>query len=231
MARTFMGYYLSLITAKFSIPVARTTAALSVLVPFYEGIVVGETPHTLGEVFDSFAWPLVRKADHWVMVDGASPKHGRQDDLFTTVAPFVVDGSYIKARGEDGQPFEWHFVSGSVKDEPEPTVLVGRAQIVVPVATLRDAFAAVEKKLPKLLVKLGEPSSVTAVFDRLGWKTTRAKDGTLEVGRKPGDEKELCERDRRVLKILAPFVTPESFVEGREGGWRIVFVDGRLEDR
>jgi hypothetical protein len=225
-----MGYYLSLITAKFSIPVARTKEALNALVPFYEGIVVGGTPHTLGEVFDSFAWPLVRKDDHWVMVDGGSAKTGWQDDLFTTVAPFVVDGSSIKARGEDGEPFEWHFVGGSVQDEPEPPVFVGRAQVVVPVANLRDAFAAIEKKLPKLLVKLGEPSSVTAVFDRLGWKTARAKDGTLEVGRKPGDEKELCDRDRRVLKTLAPFVTPDSFVEG-EGGLRIVFVDGALEER
>lgn len=34
-----------------------------------------------------------------------------------------------------------------------------------------------------------------------------------------------------MLKILAPFVTPDSFVEGRDSGWRIAFVDGRLEER
>jgi hypothetical protein len=227
MCAASMSYYLSLRKAKFSIPVARAEDALNAVEKRCPEIVES----TLEEVFDSVAWSLRKQAGHWVMVESEDVKQGWQDELFASVAPFVVDGSFIKARGEDGELFEWHFIGGAVHDAPAPPVLVGRVQLVVPVAKLRDAFVALESQLPKLLAKLDDPPSVTAVFDRLGWKTTRGKDGTLEVGRKAGDDKPLTERDRRVLKALAPFVTAESFVEGREGGWRFVFERGRLVER
>lgn len=44
----------------------------------------------------------------------------------------------------------------------------------------------------------------------------------------PETGKVLSDRDRRVLKLVAPFVAPDSFVEGRESGWLLGFVDGRL---
>lgn len=116
-----MGLLLSLVSADFSIPIARTHEVLSVLVPFYEGIYrPKQTPRTLEEVFDDLAWPLVRAEDHWVMVDNQAPNFGWQDELFTTVAPFVVDGSYIEARREDGHLFEWRFVGGACRTSSAP---------------------------------------------------------------------------------------------------------------
>lgn len=216
-----MGNCVYLVKAKFAIPIARSGEALVAVTPIYE-YVCGDTPETLSEVCERLAWPLVEKGDHLVMVDGDPPTSGWQHDLFEAVKPLVVAGSFVKAKDEQGERFEWVF-SGH-------TIEIGHARIIVPVANLRTAFAAVEKKLPTMLAKLDDPSSVTAIFDRLGWKTVRMKDGSLHVAARSGELKELSERDRRVLKVLAPFVAPESVVESLHADWHMSFVGGRLQE-
>jgi hypothetical protein len=96
---------------------------------------------------------------------------------------------------------------------------------------LRPAFAHLESKLPKLLKRLKQPSSVTAAFDRLGWKTGRRSDGALEVTRKLGSAPVLTASDARLLRALAGFIAPDSYVHGTNNVWQLVFEDGRCERR
>jgi hypothetical protein len=98
--------------------------------------------------------------------------------------------------------------------------------MTIPTAQLRPAFDHLREKLPKLVAKLDDPSSVTALFDRLGWKTGRRPDGSLEITRKLGANPMLSERDARVLRALAAFIAPDSQVVGTTN-WRVVFADGR----
>ena len=227
-----MGYYIKLLDAVFSIPVAREEEAMRVLGPFHADICIGaerQKNRNLGTVFKDLAWPLKKQGDEWVMVPGPDVKRGWEEELFEKVEPFVTAGSYISARGEDGEMFRWSF-RAAVEQEPS-MFWINRARITVPVAKLRDAFAELQSKLPKLLAKLDDPISVTSTFDRLGWKTTRAKDGTLEVSHKSGEAKQLTDRDRKVLKVLAAFVTPESFVETQHEQGRLDFATGQLVKR
>jgi len=226
-----VGEYLYLERASFAIPVAKAAEALRVLKPFHDDI-TNAPVKTIGDVFASLAWPLKKQGDAWVMPTAGKPscKMGWQEQLFELAAPFVADGSFIVAHGEGG-PFAWYFVGGRVQDEEPNTDRIGTVRITVPVASLRPAFVELERALPKLLKRLDDPVSVTAVFDRLHWKTERTADGSLRVVRKLGAEPRLTSRDQRVLEALARFVATDSIVEGVDAEWRLVFENGACERR
>src|ERR1041385_554896 len=232
-----MGYYLKLKKASFEIPAARAADALAAVADVH-GQVYGlsdDDKLTLGRIFGDIAWPLKKMKSGWVMEvqeDSAECKQGWETELFEAVAPFVKDGSYIKARGEDGQDFEWYFARGAVRDS-EPLLQLGTIKLTVPVAKLRAAHARVQEKLPRLMEKLDEPVSLTTIFERLDWKTQRAADGSLVLGRKKSEYPELTAPDQRVLKAIAKFVAPDSYVEVLERGEvsRFALADGKLERR
>jgi hypothetical protein len=228
-----MGFYLKLLAAKFEIPKDKATEAHEVLAEFHAGIISPSAGSDLGKIFADLAWPLKQTKTGWVMVDGQDCKQGWEQQLFETAAPFVRDGSTIRARGEDGEEVVWRFSRGQVEivdDESEEDVPEGdyikSVHLSISPAQLRPAFVQLEQKLPKLLAKLEDPSSVTAAFDRLGWQTSRGRDGTLVIERKRGASPMLTERDARVLRTLEAFVAPDSQIVGTTS-WRVVFSDGR----
>ena len=223
-----VSYSLSVERADFAIPVAKTSSVMKIVAPLYEDVFCGVTADALDEAFSDLAWPLVRKNEHWVMKPDEPRNLGWQGELFKRLAPFVVDGSYVTARGEDGRRMGWYFSGGRCFDEVDAEIELGAVRLVVPVSELQAAMRRVRDKLPKLVAKLGDPVSITAVFAALHWTTSRAKDGSLQLGRKQ-DDHPLTRTDERVLHAIAPFVGKGSYVEAGNGDdtWRFVFDGGR----
>jgi hypothetical protein len=96
------------------------------------------------------------------------------DALFEKAAPFVVDGSFIEATGEDGVEYEWRFMRSKLYRDGQGRPIVTEVKLTIPALQVRPALVQLGKKLPNVMKRLGEPSSRAAMFERLG-KTTEAQ--------------------------------------------------------
>jgi hypothetical protein len=182
-------------------------------VPFHDNI-VSDRVKNLGALFGALAWPLERSDGAWIMTPDEEPsKMGWHDALFEKAAPFVVDGSFIEATGEDGVEYEWRFMRGKLYRDGEGRPIVTEVKLTIPALQVRPALVQLGKKLPKLMKRLGEPSSLAAMFERLGWPSSRLPDGGVKVGKKTENQGMFGRSDERVLGALATFVAPDSYVE------------------
>lgn len=65
------------------------------------------------EIFEAWRWsPVLNEVGDIKSLSFTGEKYGDEDTLFKAIAPFVEDGSFISACGEDGDIWAWGFDGG-----------------------------------------------------------------------------------------------------------------------
>jgi hypothetical protein len=76
----------------------------------------------LSDIAQSYRWEFVlNKNEDIVAIEFNGYKQGESEGFFNTIAPYVLDGSYIEISGEDGDLWRWVFTNGVMR-EIRPTI-------------------------------------------------------------------------------------------------------------
>lgn len=72
----------------------------------------------LKEAFRAWRWIVdVTKNGDIDGIEFNGEKLGDDEFLFSTIAPYVEDGSYIQMRGEDGSRWRWYWINGNLLED------------------------------------------------------------------------------------------------------------------
>jgi hypothetical protein len=131
-----MGYCMSQSDAKFSIKRENHTPALNAIkalmsrdelkgggsstgakwFSFCNGADV-EGWNNLAEAMEEMRWQTKLDGEYNIIsIDFYGEKLGDDMHLFSTIAEFVEDGSFIEMRGEDGEQWRWKFSGGKCEE-------------------------------------------------------------------------------------------------------------------
>lgn len=133
-----MGYCIDLIDHKFKIPASETEQAFNAILDLMEDPEADRSGlnHEKGSVFswmhsaEPFKWTSLDDAmeewrfpvhrDSWtndvVAVEFTGEKIGDEKQMFDVIAPYVVDGSYLHFRGEDGKEWRIEFDGNGITE-------------------------------------------------------------------------------------------------------------------
>ena len=128
-----MGYCITQIDSGFHIPLENHKDALLAIIklhhqtwpgllgskkkpyiadfPFVNGKKIIKAK-TLEKALKEWRWELYNDCNE---IHFTGQKIGEDKQLFSTLAPFIKDGSYIVMVGEDAKIWRWHFISGKLK--------------------------------------------------------------------------------------------------------------------
>ena len=117
-----MGYYIhnqEQRETSFNILSKNVKSVIKVISELDNGAISNE----LNETLRKFGWEAENNEKGDVInIVFIGKKRGRDGELFTAIAPFVEDGSYIEMEGEHNDMWRWAFEGGRMK-EKSPTIV------------------------------------------------------------------------------------------------------------
>ena len=118
-----MGYYMTQGDTKFAINKTKISDVLAAIKSIPDegyGWVDGSyvSAENIDDAFDDWRWaPHYSENGNINGLDFIGQKSGDDLVLFTAIAPFVEDGSYIVMTGEDGFVWRWLFKGGKITEQ------------------------------------------------------------------------------------------------------------------
>lgn len=126
-----MGYYIYLVDSEISLKEGSESAALAALTSLDPNMGGGGVWHPDGTVEKWFSWvsndfknskTLTECAMYWRYdldleknsVQFFGEKRGDDEIFWSTLAPFMENGSYLEWHGEDGAQWRWVFQDGEM---------------------------------------------------------------------------------------------------------------------
>ena len=112
-----MGYYMHQMDAVFTIRKEHFDAALAAIKAERHGSWVSEEKvqgaKSLSEAMYAWRWEVfIDDTGDIANISFNGQKSGDEDTLFTAIAPFVKEDSYIEMQGEEGSLWRWWFTDG-----------------------------------------------------------------------------------------------------------------------
>lgn len=120
-----MGYCISQIDAKFTIPRKHHVKALSAVkklfaTRFKRSYVTRDDAdewETLADAIESFGYTPELDSDYNIVgIEHHQEKMSDEESMFKAIAPYVDSGSYIEMYGDGGERWRWVFDDGKLEE-------------------------------------------------------------------------------------------------------------------
>lgn len=117
-----MGYSANMLSSQFYIENKNKRAAYEAVKKEYDKEAWMRSCRTIEDVlYSSTYYVSLDSSNNITDIEFWGENTGHEDRIFSLIAPYVKDGSYIKMVGEDGDQWKWVFGNGKC-EKVRPTV-------------------------------------------------------------------------------------------------------------